>query len=121
MVYTKKEKAEIERVREVFAEYIQKSPYYDLLWSDKVGYVWLSIEIKTLYVDTGRRIKCAADFCELHLDDIADDVFVLTKNDHTLEDADPLEIAEIKRRWKTYIDQLPEYEYLCEKLLNVNR
>ena len=37
MVYTKKEKAEIERVREVFAEYIQKSPYYDLLWSDKVG------------------------------------------------------------------------------------
>ena len=34
-----------------------------------------------------------------------------------LEDADPLELAEIKRRWKPYIDQLPEYAYLCDELL----
>ena len=31
-----------------------------------------------------------------------------------LEDADPLEVAEIKRDWKPYIDQLPEYAYLCD-------
>ena len=31
----------------------------------------------------------------------------------TIEDADPLELAEIKRRWKTYIDQLPEYAYFA--------
>lgn len=31
MVYTKKEKAEIERVREVFAEHIRQSPNYELL------------------------------------------------------------------------------------------
>ena len=35
-----------------------------------------------------------------------------------LEDADPLELAEIKRRWKPYIDQLPEYAYLCDELLS---
>ena len=34
------------------------------------------------------------------------------------EDADPLEPAEIKRRRKPYIDQLPEYAYLCDELLN---
>ena len=34
------------------------------------------------------------------------------------EDADPLELAEIKRRWKPYIDQLPEYAYLCDELLS---
>ena len=31
---------------------------------------------------------------------------------------DPLELAEIKRRWKPYIDQLPEYAYLCDELLS---
>ncbi len=41
----------------------------------------------------------------------------MTGNDHALEDADPLELAEIKRRWKPYIDQLPEYAYLCDELL----
>ena len=27
-------------------------------------------------------------------------------------------LAEIKRRWKPYIDQLPEYAYLCDELLS---
>ena len=121
MVYTKKEKAEIERVREVFAEHIRQSPYYDLLWSDKVGYVWLSIEVKYLHVDTGRRIESAADLCEILLNDTADDVLEMTGNEHAPDNADPLEVAEIKRRWKVYIDLLPEYAYLCEKLLNGER
>ena len=34
------------------------------------------------------------------------------------EKADPLELAEIKRRWEPYINQLPDYEYLCKDLLN---
>lgn len=36
----------------------------------------------------------------------------------SLSEYDPLELAEIKRRWKAYIDQLPEYAYLCDKLLS---
>ena len=35
-----------------------------------------------------------------------------------LEAADPLELAEIKRRWESYINQLPDYAYLCKDLLN---
>ena len=35
-----------------------------------------------------------------------------------LEAADPLELAEIKRRWEPYINQLPDYAYLCKDLLN---
>ena len=41
MLYTEKEKHEIERVKEVFAEHLRQSPDFELLWSDKVGYVWL--------------------------------------------------------------------------------
>ena len=33
---------------------------YDLVWSDKVGYVWLAISIDPVYIDTGNlyRVRC---------------------------------------------------------------
>ena len=46
------------------------------------------------------------------------DVLYMTGNDHALKAADPLELAEIKRRWEPYINQLPDYAYLCKDLLN---
>ena len=118
MLYTEKEKHEIERVKEVFAEHLRQSPDFELLWSDKVGYVWLAIGVNPLYVDTGIRIESAADLCGRCLDDVATDVLYMTGNDHALEKADPLELAEIKRRWEPYINQLPDYAYLCKDLLN---
>ena len=118
MLYTEKEKHEIERVKEVFAEHLRQSPDFELLWSDKVGYVWLTIGVNPLYVDTGIRIESAADLCGRCLDDVATDVLYMTGNDHALEAADPLELAEIKRRWEPYINQLPDYAYLCKDLLN---
>ena len=69
-------------------------------------------------VDTGIRIESAADLCCKCLDDVAMDVLYMTGNDHALEKADPLELAEIKRRWEPYINQLPDYAYLCKDLLN---
>ena len=74
MLYTEKEKHEIERVKEVFAEHLRQSPDFELLWSDKVGYVWLTIGVNPLYVDTGIRIESAADLCCKCLDDVAMDV-----------------------------------------------
>ena len=118
MLYTEKEKHEIERVKEVFAEHLRQSPDFELLWSDKVGYVWLTIGVNPVYVDTGIRIESAADLCGRCLDDVATDVLYMTGNDHALEAADPLELAEIKRRWEPYINQLPDYAYLCKDLLN---
>lgn len=81
-------------------------------------YVWLAISIDPVYIDTGNWIESAAGLCYECLNDIALDVFGMTGNDHDFEDADPLELAEIKRRWKPYIGQLPEYAYLCDELLS---
>ena len=117
MLYTEKEKNEIERVRKVFGEHLQQSTNFELLWSDKVGFVWLAIGLKPLYVDTGRRIESAADLCHECLDDVAMDVLYMTGNDHTEQTADPLELAEIKRRWNSFLEQLPEYQTVCEKIL----
>ena len=52
MLYTEKEKNEIERVRKVFEKHIQQMTAYDLVWSDKVGYVWLAISIDPVYSGT---------------------------------------------------------------------
>ncbi len=80
MLYTEKEKHEIERVKEVFMEHLRQSPDFELLWSDKVGYVWLTIGVNPVYVDTGIRIESAADLCYKCLDDVAMDVLYMTGN-----------------------------------------
>ena len=116
--YEPETKSAIEQVIDVFNDYIRTSTHFELLWSDKVGYVWLTIGVNPLYVDTGIRIESAADLCGRCLDDVATDVLYMTGNDHALEAADPLELAEIKRRWEPYINQLPDYAYLCKDLLN---
>ena len=68
-------------------------------WSDKVGYVLLDIAPDYDYVDTARRVDTAEELCRLMLEDTALDVLLLTENEHSMETADPLERAEIVRRW----------------------
>ena len=80
------------------------------------GYVLLDISTNYDYVDSARRIETAEELCRLMLEDIALDVLLLTENEHSIETADPLERAEIVRRWQPYFEQLPEYEYLREEL-----
>lgn len=115
MIYTQQEKQKLEQVISVFAERLKESDAFDLVWSDKVGYVLLDISTNYDYVDSARRIETAEGLCELMLEDIALDVLLLTENEHSIETADPLERAEILRQWQPYFEQLPEYEYLRER------
>ena len=116
MIYTKQEKQKLERVISVFTERLKESDAFDLVWSDKVGYVLLDISPDYDYVDTARRVDTAEELCRLMLEDVALDVLLLTENEHSMETADPLERAEILRRWQPYFEQLPEYEYLRGEL-----
>ena len=118
MIYTETEKKELDKVRTVFDEHLRHCPDYEVLWSDKVGYVWLAVGLEPLYVDTGRRIESVEDLCRECLESIATDVLYLTDNDHGLENADPLERAEIRRRWEPFIEQLPQFAYLCREILS---
>ena len=90
MTYTKQEKQKLERVNAVFAERLKESDAYDLVWTDKVGYVLLDISPDYNYVDTARRIDTAAKLCRLMLEDVALDVLLLTENEHSIESADPV-------------------------------
>ena len=77
MIYTEVEKKELDEVQRVFAEHLRQCPDYELLWSDKVGYVWLAIGLEPLYVDTGRRIVSAEDLCRECLESISKVISVL--------------------------------------------
>ena len=88
MTYTKQEKQKLERVIAVFAERLKESDAFDLVWSDKVGYVLLDISTNYDYVDSARRIETAEKLCRLMLEDIALDVLLLTENEHSIETAD---------------------------------
>lgn len=38
-MYTKEQNEEIEKVCRVFDSYIRENPYFDVVWSDKLGYI----------------------------------------------------------------------------------
>ena len=66
MTYTKQEKQKLERVIAVFAERLKESDAFDLVWSDKVGYVLLDIpRIMTMWIARGalKRQKDCANSC----------------------------------------------------------
>ena len=114
-MYSPQEKAEIERVINVFRDYIKDSTYLDLVWSDKIGYIYLIIDGLDRPHAEGRYVKSAEHLASVLLGDIETDVFLSTGNEHSLEDADYRELAEIDRRQKPFLDQLPEYRYLSKK------
>ena len=117
MLYTEKEKNEIERVRKVFAEHLQQSTNFELLWSDKLGYLLLKISTKKRYVEEEILVDTADQLAEVLFSEVSMDVLQMTGNDHTEQTADPLELAEIKRRWNPFLERLPEYQTVCEKIL----
>lgn len=57
MSFKMKRTLEMRRVESAFADYLENEDSIDLLWSDKVGYVFLTINEKTHQSDGGRGKK----------------------------------------------------------------
>ena len=117
LLYEATEKKEIERVYEAFSDYIRESLYLEWLWSDKLGYLLLKISAEKRYIEEDIIIHTAEQLARILFSEVSMDVLQMTGNDHTEQTADPLESAEIKRRWHPFLEQLPEYRTACEKLL----
>ena len=117
MLYEETEKKEIERVYAVFADYIRESPYLEWFWSGKLGYLLLKIGAEKRYIAENVIIYTAEQLARILFSEVSMDVLQMTGNDHTEQTADPLELAEIKRRWNSFLEQLPEYQTVCEKIL----
>lgn len=102
----------IERVMSVFSDYIKTTPYFDIVWSDKVGYIYISIE--NCRGTVGDMDCIVLDDPEELLDKLLNEmaVDIMEESGHTLSpvEASALERAEVERRLSAYLDQLPEYQ-----------
>ena len=68
-----KRDAEMDRIAEAFSGYIHRHPSLDLLWSDKAGYLILTINSKTQHVEEEENFLAAPAlayrlFCEIAMD-----------------------------------------------------
>ena len=118
MLYTKEQKKELEEMVTAFGDYLRNSEYLELIWSDKIGYILLKIWVSSRSIPLAPVIiEDGEMLCEELLCEIANDVMEYTGNDHDRKNADPLERAEIRRRYQTYIEQFPQYQQLTEDIL----
>lgn len=117
MIYTKEEYESIEKVKEVFAEYIANFKDMDLVYSEKAGYVILfgiRIEEGRLTMDP-IFIRKGEQLCDFLLYEIACETMTRIGEFHDIHEATAEEKVIIKQAFEPYMVQLPEYEYLIEK------
>ena len=84
------------------------SPHFDLLWSDKVGYIFISVDpIRGTVADSDSWVvECAEDLLDKLLYEMAVDF--MESDGHTLDpkEASKIERAEIERRLEPFVTQL---------------
>ncbi len=117
-MYTKEENKEIERVMDVFSEYICSNPYFDVVWSDKLGYVildGLSKDMDSLCL-APEIVRDGASICDKAVYNIACDVMVEQGKTLDLYSCGETEKRDIRKALSPYMEQLPEYRYLVDNL-----
>mgnify|MGYP003107549448 FL=1 len=110
--YEPKTKKAIEQVIDVFKDYILTSTHFELLWSDKLGYIYISIDnVRGSIGDTGCWVvDCAEGLFDILIWELAIDI--MEEVGHTIDptEATLLERREIERRIHPYLGQLPAYQ-----------
>ena len=106
MIYTPETLAEFQTLLKAFREYIQTSPYFEILFSPRQGFLFLRIEGETLEI---QRIASPEDLFQWLIDEISSDVRDLCLcGEHISVNLFPAEINETRRRGDAYIARLPE-------------
>lgn len=111
-IYDADVKTAIERVIHVFSDYIKATPYFDLLWSDKVGYIYMSIEDcrGTVGDMDCVVIESAEELLDKMLYEMATDIMEESGHELSPTEASALEREGVELRLNQYLDQLPEYQ-----------
>lgn len=110
--YEPETKKAIEQVIDAFKDYILTSTHFELLWSDKLGYIYISIDnVRGTIGDMDCWIvDCAEGLIDKLVSEMAIDI--MEEVGHTIDPtaATQLERKEIERRIQPYLDQLPAYQ-----------
>ena len=110
--YEPETKRAIEQIIDVFNDYIRTSTHFELLWSDKVGYIYISIDnVRGTIGDMDCWVvDCAEGLLDQLVSELAIDI--MEEVGHTIDptEATLLERREIERRIQPYLEQLPAYQ-----------
>lgn len=101
----------------VFEDYLKENPYAEIVWSEKLSYIFLNIDQKRRQIMESDVLDCADTLIKRLCHEIVLDVMVMTGADHSSQNANSLEKAEIWQRLNPYLEKLPEYRIMAEKAL----
>lgn len=118
MPYSKEEKSRIDGLLEVFSDYIKGHYYFDIVYSEKVGYVRLVVaedgsDMPPVFIGS------YDELLEVLFNEVAVDVYQLKlEGPHFETSLTPLEQIETRKRLLSYIDKMgvEEKEYALEFL-----
>ena len=116
-----KRDAEMDRIAEAFSGYIHRHPNLDLVWSEKLGYILLSIDTvqdclygTSIYTD-------AQKLARRLFEEVVTDVVLECEDCDDVSGIDDEGREEVKRRWVPFLEMLPEYKSICEDILAGNK
>lgn len=80
MIYTLEEKLKLDNILRAFSSYIQANNYFDILYSDRIGYVRMVIDPDE--EEEAIRIESAAHLLDVLFNEIINDIVFAPENDH---------------------------------------
>ncbi len=111
-------KSELERVLEVFQNYIEGSELLDVVYSKKFGYVLLGLPAADSIDDSDvTRLEDPETLVKEIYQNLAYDFMEQEGHSEDYTEATNLEKRAMREWMKEYTDQLPEYNYLLDELL----
>lgn len=127
MLYPGDVKRELDSIVEAFDEYTRGQDYFDIVYSEKFGYLWVAAPC--LEAIEAKRLKTVKEMLESFFHDVIDDV--IFSSDNPTKDRMDLELTEYEeresRRWITEIletiesDNKARYLELMNAYINIRK
>lgn len=114
--YLPKEKEKMDAILKAFNSYICEHHYFDILYSEKCGYVYVVI----VDPDFPVFLKDSSDLLSRLFMNVSYDVIALHMNaSYKTDDLSPEEAAEVRRRLLVFIESLdPDIKEFCVKKMD---
>lgn len=116
MFYTPEQRADIESVKSLFDAFIRESDHFDLLLSNKIGYLFMKLDLARRDVPEGPTvIESGEELAEAVFDEIILDVM----DAHNAQDLDDVSIRECWTQLEPYLEKRPDLRSVAEREINV--
>ena len=108
--------AELERVLKIMEPYIQSCPLYDVVHSDKFGYLLIAMPSAEVIDDAEViQLECAEMLLHELFTNLCYDF--MEQEGHCVDytEATALELRELRVWIRPFLDQLPEYQHILDE------